>query len=168
VTAINQNSPGWVGNSAWVLVGFAALPASALWARLARRWSRPTLLVSALIIQAVGIALPALLGGVAPALISAVMFGATFLGVGSIVLALGAHLQFPRAVAVLTIGYSVGQILGPVIATPLLHNGYHLALLVGAAIVLAAALAAAGLRVRFPHRIGVMVEPFRQAALDWQ
>jgi MFS family permease len=162
VAAINQNSPGWVGNSAWILVGVAALPASALWLRLARRWSRPSLLLAALLIQAAGIALPALVGGVATALVSALLFGATFLGVGSIVLALGAHLQFPRAVALLTAGYSIGQILGPVIATPLLHNGYHDALLVGAAIVLAAALAAAGLRVRFPHRVGVMVEPSRR------
>jgi MFS family permease len=165
VAAINENSPGWVGSSAWVLVGLAALPASAVWARLGRRWSRPTLLFTALIIQAAGIALPALVGGVAPALISAVLFGATFLGVGSIVLALGAHLQVPHAVALLTTGYSVGQVLGPVIATPLLHNGYHVALLVGAAVVLAAALAAAGLRVRFPHRVGVMVEPSRQAGV---
>jgi MFS family permease len=168
VAAINENSPGWVGSSAWVLVGLAALPASALWARLGQHWSRPTLLFLALVVQAAGIALPSLVGGVAPALISAVLFGATFLGVGSIVLALGAHLQFPRAVALLTTGYSVGQILGPVIATPLLHNGYHVALLVGAAIVLAAALAAAGLRVRFPHHVGVMVEPSRQATLNWQ
>jgi MFS family permease len=168
VAAINENSPGWVGSSAWVLVGLAALPASAMWARLGQHWSRPTLLFIALIVQAAGIALPSLVGGVAPALISAVLFGATFLGVGSIVLALGAHLQFPHAVALLTTGYSVGQILGPVIATPLLHNGYHVALLVGAAIVLAAALAAAGLRVRFPHHVGVMVEPSRQATLNWQ
>jgi MFS family permease len=161
VAAINENSPGWVGSSAWVLVGLAAVPASAMWARLGQHWSRPTLLFIALIVQAAGIALPSLVGGAVPALISAVLFGATFLGVGSIVLALGAHLQFPRAVALLTTGYSVGQILGPVIATPLLHNGYHVALLVGAAIVLAAALAAAGLRIRFPHRVGAMVEPSR-------
>jgi MFS family permease len=168
VAAINENSPGWVGSCAWVLVGLAALPASAMWARLGQHWSGPTMLVIALIVQAAGIALPSLVGGVAPALISAVLFGATFLGVGSIVLALGAHLQFPRAVALLTTGYSVGQILGPVIATPLLHNGYHVALLVGAAIVLAAALAAAGLRVRFPHHVAVTVEPSRQATLNGQ
>jgi hypothetical protein len=40
----------------------------------------------------------------AAALVSAVLFGATFLGVGSLALALGAHLQFPRAVALLTTG----------------------------------------------------------------
>jgi hypothetical protein len=77
------------------------------------------------------------------------------------VLALGAHLQFPRAIALLTTGYSVGQILGPQIVRPLLHNGYHAALLVGAAIVLAAALAAAALRVGFPLRVGAMLEPSR-------
>jgi hypothetical protein len=59
------------------------------------------------------------------------------------------RVQLPRAVALLTTGYSVGQILGPVIATPLLHNGYHVALLAGAAIVLAAAVAAAELRCAF-------------------
>jgi hypothetical protein len=55
----------------------------------------------------------------------------------------------------------------PVIATPLLHNGYHGALLVGAASVLAGAVAAAELRVcSAPRR--VMVEPSRHAVLDWQ
>ncbi|SCG73067.1 YbfB/YjiJ family MFS transporter [Micromonospora inositola] len=30
--AIDQTAPGWVGRGAWVLVGLAALPSSALWA----------------------------------------------------------------------------------------------------------------------------------------
>ena len=92
---------------------------------------------------------------------SAVLFGGTFLGVASLALALGAHLQYPRAVAVLTTGYSTGQILGPLLVTPLLHGGYRVALLVGAAVVLAAAAAAAVLRINFPHRVGGMVEPSR-------
>jgi MFS family permease len=50
----------------------------------------------------------------------------------------------------LTAGYSVGQIIGPLIVTPLLHHGYQGALIVAAAIVLAAAIAAAILRVGFP------------------
>lgn len=53
--------------------------------------------------------------------------------------------------ALLTAGYSVGQILGPLAVTPLLHHGYHQALLLAAAVVLAAAAAAALLRVGFPH-----------------
>lgn len=147
VAAINENSPAWAGSGAWVLAGLAAVPASAAWAHLSRRWTRPALLCAALLIQAGGIALPALVSGVAPALLSAILFGATFLGVASMALALGAQLRYRRAVALLTTGYGLGQILGPLIVTPLLHHGYRAPLLVGAAIVLAAALAAAVLRI---------------------
>jgi hypothetical protein len=153
VAAIDQSSPGWIGSASWVLVGLAALPAPALWAWLAYRFSLPSLLLAALVIQAIGIALPALFGGTAPAIISALLFGATFLGIGTISLAIGAHLQFPRAVALLTTGYSAGQILGPLIVTPILNHGYHDALLFGAAIVGLAALAAGILRIRFPRKV---------------
>jgi MFS family permease len=161
VAAINEHAAAWVGTSAWVLAGLAAFPAAALWNALARRWSRPALLLAALLIQAFGIALPALAGGVAAALVSAALFGATFLGIASMALAMGAHLQYPRSVALLTAGYSVGQILGPLIVTPLLSSGYHVALLVAAAIVLAAAVAAAALRAGYPHQVGIMIEPSR-------
>jgi MFS family permease len=153
VAAIGQGLPGWIGSGAWVLVGLAAVPASALWTSLGRRFTRPDLLAAALVIQAAGIALPALVGNVAAALVSAVLFGATFLGVSTLALATGNHLRFPRSVALLTAGYSVGQILGPLAVTPLLHHGYHQALLLAAAVTAAAALAAIALRVRFPHRM---------------
>ncbi|WP_406446264.1 YbfB/YjiJ family MFS transporter [Streptomyces sp. NBC_00631] len=154
VAAIGQGSPGRLGSGAWVLVGLAAVPSSALWARLGRRWSRPGLLLTALTIQAAGIALPALTGSTAAALASAVLFGATFLGVSTLALATGAHLRFPRSVALLTAGYSVGQILGPLVVAPLLRHGYQQALLLAALVVLAAALAAAVLRIGFPHHMG--------------
>jgi hypothetical protein len=38
-----------------VVVGLAAIPGSALWTALARRWSRPTLLVLALLPRAVAL-----------------------------------------------------------------------------------------------------------------
>jgi len=159
VAAIAQSSPGWISSGAWVLAGLAAVPSSALWAGLAKRWSRPVLLTAALTIQAVGIALPAAVGGVTAALFSAVLFGGTFLGVTNLALATGTHLRFPRAVALLTAGYSVGQILGPLAATPLLHHGYHPALILGALIVLAAALASGLLRIGFPHHLAASVVP---------
>jgi MFS family permease len=155
VAAVEQSSPGWIGSGAWVVVGLAAVPSSALWAGLGRRWSRPALLSAALLVQAVGIALPALSGGVAAALISAALFGGTFIGVSTLALATGAHLRVPRAVALLTAGYSVGQVLGPLVAAPLLHHGYRRALALAAVTVLAAALAALVLRVRFPHHMPV-------------
>ncbi|MHC3471323.1 YbfB/YjiJ family MFS transporter [Streptomyces sp. 7R007] len=153
VAAVGQGSPGWIGSGAWVLVGLAAVPSSALWARLGHRWSRPGLLLAALVVQAVGIALPALTGSVAAALVCAVLFGATFLGVCTLALATGAELRFPRSVALLTAGYSVGQILGPPAVAPLLHHGYRPALALAALVVLAAAAAAAVLRIGFPHHM---------------
>ncbi|MDN3356693.1 YbfB/YjiJ family MFS transporter [Actinomadura sp. DC4] len=150
VAAIEQRAPAWIGSAAWTLVGLAAVPSSALWAWLHRRWSRPGLLVTALVVQAAGIATPALLGGVAAALISAALFGATFVGVSTLALGAGTDLRFPRSVALLTAGYSAGQIAGPLIVTPLLHHGYRDALVLAAVIVLVAAASAGVLRRRGP------------------
>jgi MFS family permease len=147
VAAIAQSSPGHLGGRAWILVGLAAVPSAALWARAGRRWSQPTLLVAALGVQAVGIALPALAGGVAPALIGAALFGGTFIGVSTIAVAAGRDMGFPRAVAVLTAGYSIGQIVGPLIVAPLLHQGFRYALWTSAGVVVLAAFAAIALLV---------------------
>jgi hypothetical protein len=63
VAAIKQNSSGWLGTGAWLFVGLAAVPSAALWAWLCARWSHPTLLAGALLLQAFGIALPAIAPG---------------------------------------------------------------------------------------------------------
>jgi predicted MFS family arabinose efflux permease len=164
VAAIDQNAPANIGSGAWILVGAAALPSSVLWAGLSRTWSRPTLLAAALIAQAIGVALPAVFGGTTAALASAILFGATFLGIGTIVLATGTHLRAPHAVAILTTGYSAGQILGPILVSPRLDHGYHEALMVSAAIVAVAAVAALTLRHRFPHHLGPLPTRVRTAA----
>ncbi|MFF1595146.1 YbfB/YjiJ family MFS transporter [Streptomyces sp. NPDC058286] len=75
--AIQQGAKGRLGSSAWIVFGLAAaLPFCAAWAWSARRWSRPVPLLASLSIQAIGIALPTLLGGTTPALVSAMLFGA--------------------------------------------------------------------------------------------
>ena len=74
VAAIKETSSGWLGNGAWLFVGVAAAPPAALWAWLGRRWSHPTLLVAALVLRAVGIALPAVAGGSAAAFVGAALF----------------------------------------------------------------------------------------------
>ncbi|WP_350279060.1 YbfB/YjiJ family MFS transporter [Kribbella sp. HUAS MG21] len=141
VAAINETAAGPVGNSAWIVAGLAAVPSTALWSRLGRRWPRPALLLVALVLQAAGTALPTIVPGTVAALISAALFGATFLGIANLALAIGAEQRFPHAVSVLTTGYSLGQIAGPLAVGPLLHNGYHQALLVSAGVVALAAVA---------------------------
>lgn len=150
VAAIGQHSADWVGNGAWIVVGLAAAPSAAMWASVSTRWSHPTLLTVALALQAAGIVLPALTGGVAPALIGAVLFGGTFIGVSTIAMAAGRTLALPQTVAVLTSGYSIGQILGPVLVTPLLHQGFRYALITSAVVVAAAAVLAIWLRLGCP------------------
>lgn len=49
----------------------------------------------------------------------------------------------------------VGRFLGPLLAAPLLHDGYRRALLLAALVVLTAASAAAMLRIGFPHHMVV-------------
>jgi hypothetical protein len=151
VAAIDERAPGTLGASAWVLVGVAALPSAALWAYLGRNRSRPTLLLAVLVAQAIGVALPVFSGSVVAALLSAVLFGGTFLGAVTLALAVGAHLRVARSAAVLTTAYAIGQIAGPLVVTPLLHHGYRTALLAGAIIVACGAVAAAVLRHRFPE-----------------
>jgi uncharacterized MFS-type transporter YbfB len=125
VAAIDQTASTTLGSSAWIIVGVAAVPSAALWAGLSRIWSRPTLPAVALGAQAVGIAFPALVGGTTAALASAVLFGASFLGLATVALATGAHLRTPRTMAILTTRYSVGQIAGRVLVTPTLHHSYQ-------------------------------------------
>ncbi len=91
--------------------------------------------------------LPVLTGATAAALVGAVLFGGTFIGVSTMTLAAGRRLQFPGAVALLTAGYSAGQILGPVAVAPLLRHGFQHVLIAAALVVVAAAVAAALVRI---------------------
>jgi hypothetical protein len=154
VAAIKQNSSGWLGNGAWLVVGLAAAPSAALWAWLSARWSHPTMLAGALLLQAFGIALPAVAPGAIAALLGAILFGATFIGVSTMALAAGRLLGFPGAVALLPTGYSAGQILGPVAATPLLRQGFSHALLAAALVVVLSAMVAGLLRFGIPSAGG--------------
>jgi MFS family permease len=151
VAAISATGPSWLSSSVWIIVGAAAVPSCAAWTWLSRRVSRPTLITGALLLQAVGIALPALSAAVPAAVAAAILFGATFIGITTLSLAAGRHLRVPRAVAVLTAGYAIGQVLGPLVVEPTLHGSYRPALLVGSSLVLAAAVCSALLRIQFPH-----------------
>jgi MFS family permease len=147
VAAVAQDAPHWLGGGTWLVVGLATVPSAALWAALSARWSHPRLLVTALCMQALGIATASFFGGVTAALVGAVLFGGTFIGVSTLSLAAGRTLRYPRAVALLTAGYSVGQLAGPTMVSPLLGDGYRPALLVAAAVVSAAALVAGLIRI---------------------
>jgi predicted MFS family arabinose efflux permease len=108
-----------MGNTVWIFVGLAAVPSCVVWARLGVYWGLGTALRVAYFILAVGIVLP-VLSTTAPAfLLSAVLYGGSFMGIVLLTMSLG-KLSMPgdsgKAVGLLTAVFGIGQILGPWLA----------------------------------------------------
>ena len=129
---------GWV----WVIVGVAAAPSSFLWDRVARSMGDTPALLLAFGLQTVSIVLPVATTDTALNLLSAVLYGGTFVGIVSLTLTLiGRH--FPdnpaKAMARLTLSYGVAQIIAPAMAGSMAaHTGnYRGALEVTAAVMIA-------------------------------
>lgn len=104
------------GPWAWLLVGLAATPAVFVWDRIARRTGDVHALLIAFGVQIVGVLLPAVAEGLAAALLGALLYGATFIGIVSLTLALVGR-RSPanpgKAMARLTLSYGVAQISAP-------------------------------------------------------
>ncbi len=124
---------------AWVFVGLAAAFATFAWIPAAARLGKSRALAVALGIQAVGLAAPVFSPSAFAVILCAIALGGTFIAIALFSNGLGRDI-FPRmtnaAVSRLTVLYSVGQIVGPIVATQLaLRFGtYNPALLAAAGI----------------------------------
>lgn len=107
------------GAAAWALVGLAAMPAVFLWDRVARRLGELRALLLAFGLQTLSVVLPALSGSLAAALLGALGYGATFIGIVSMTLALVGR-RSPnnpgKAMARLTLSYGAAQVIAPALA----------------------------------------------------
>ena len=107
------------GPWAWLLVGLSATPAVFLWDRVARRFGDLNALLAAFALQIVSVVLPMLSGSLAAALTGALLYGATFIGLVSLTLALVGR-RSPgnpgKAMARLTLSYGVAQVTAPALA----------------------------------------------------
>lgn len=106
-------------NLAWILLGVALAPSCYFWMRSAVKLGDFRTLTFAYLLQAIGCALPVLWPSTASALIGGFLFGACFMGIVTVVLALGGKLSphNPSAlIGILVVSYGVGQIVGPVLA----------------------------------------------------
>jgi predicted MFS family arabinose efflux permease len=108
-----------LGDWMWLLVGVAAIPAPILWDRIARRLGYLRTLQVAYGLQIIGIVLPVSSGSLLAAIVSAALFGFTFIGIVSLVLTM-VGVRYPahpaQIMARLTLGYGIAQILGPILA----------------------------------------------------
>lgn len=121
IVAIAQHTPAFSGNptSVWVLVGLAAIPSCVVWAYFGNRYGYMLSLLILLVIQAVGIALPALSDTSISFYVSAILFGATFMGVTTLATAYARNKNpngSARVFAIMTTVYAFGQMVGPSIA----------------------------------------------------
>ncbi|MFI6998566.1 YbfB/YjiJ family MFS transporter [Nocardia sp. NPDC050175] len=151
VAAVSDQRGQVVGAWIWVVVGAAAVPATVLWGVAARRWSPAVAMPIALLAQCVSAVLPAVSAAVWPALLSAALFGATFVGIVMLAIRIGGELSDGNVAAPLTAVYGAGQMLGPLVVAPVIGDSYPAAFVI-AAMVLAGATIAAGVVTRLIRR----------------
>lgn len=143
IVAIAETSDVFMGSGTqvWAIVGLAAVPSTMIWAFVGSRFGWMKSFTALLVIQAIGVALPAFSESPTSFYASAVLFGATFMGV-TVLVASYAREKFPHASArilsVLTVTYALGQMIGPIIASWLAsQTGSFGSALIGASVVIA-------------------------------
>lgn len=120
IVAIVDQLPGLQGQGGWsfLVLGLAAAPACIVWDFVARRFGYLNALISACILQIVGILLPVMDTSLSSALIGAALFGGTFVGIVSLVLTMAGQ-YYPSRPAMMmgkmTVSYGVAQILAPAV-----------------------------------------------------
>jgi predicted MFS family arabinose efflux permease len=106
------------GTLAFLVVGLTAAPSCILWDLIARRVGNLSALILAGSVQAVGILLPVFLTGLAPTLCSAALFGATVMGIVSLVLTMAGRYYPTRPAKMMgkmTVAYGLAQVIAPAI-----------------------------------------------------
>ncbi|CAA6823012.1 MAG: Transporter, MFS superfamily [uncultured Thiotrichaceae bacterium] len=144
LVAIVDNQPALNGNGSlvWLLTGLAAAPACIFWDRVARKVGELKALFIAYGVNIVGIIIPVLDNSLTGVIISGILFGATFIGIVSLMLTMVGKF-FPtkpaKPMGKLTLSYGVAQIVAPAMSGMMAEaSGNYNMPLVMAAIIMAA------------------------------
>lgn len=111
------------GNLAWLIVGIAGVPSSILWMRLAHRFNSADVIIFALSLQVIGILLPALSTNIYINLLSAAIYGSTFIGLVALFMNLGGKISKHNPVILMgsmTAAYGIGQVAAPLYSVALI------------------------------------------------
>lgn len=136
----------------WLIVGVGAIPSCVIWSFLAKRWGFVNSLVIAMVLQSIGIALPVFWLNQSSLIISAFLFGATFVGITTLATTLARQMSpanSSRIIGYLTAMYAAGQMIGPTIAGVLISytESFNSALIGAAGVVfIGAMLLVSGIR----------------------
>ncbi len=103
----------------WMMVGLAAIPSCLIWSLLAKKWGYIKSLVLAMAMQSLGIAMPVFWMSKTSFVISALLFGATFMGITTLATTVGREMNpsdSSRTIGILSAIYALGQLIGPTLA----------------------------------------------------
>jgi len=138
----------------WLVVGLAAMPSTALWARVGQRAGVLPAYALACLLAAVGVAAGGLWQTPVGVLLAAALLGGTFMGITALGFTAARALapeQGRRSSALMTAGFGVGQVAGPLVGGRLLDSTGSFAVpSIIAAVALAVAAAVAGVAARRP------------------
>lgn len=138
------------GGFAFILVGLAATPAALVWDRIARNVGYLKALLAAYTLQAIGIVLPAINNTLPVVILSALLFGGTFIACVSLVLTMAGKF-YPsnpaKFMGTMTLAYGCAQIIAPVFTGYLAEafENYDLGLYLSAAVMMLGTLFLLGL-----------------------
>lgn len=120
----------------WMFVGLGAIPSTLIWSLIAEKISYKKAIYGAFILQIISVCLPVFTHEIFSLVISSVLFGGTFLGLTTLFISKGQSLMYKtddplNLVSLLTVIYSLGQMLAPMFAGILIgkSNNYNIALI---------------------------------------
>jgi predicted MFS family arabinose efflux permease len=148
IVSIAEKTPSFHNDATlvWMMVGLAAIPSCLIWSILAKKWGFVKSLVLAMALQSLGMAMPAFWISKTSFIISALLFGATFMGITTLATTLGRQINpanSSRTIGILTAIFAIGQLIGPILSgvmSSFTHNfnttliGASSAVLIGAAL----------------------------------
>lgn len=124
----------------WLVVGLTGVPACVFWDRVARRTGELKALLVAYALQIVGIVLPALDVSAGMLLLSAALYGGTFIGIVTLMLTMVGRFYPTRPakpMGRLTLSYGVAQVIAPATAGSIAEtSGSYASSLAAAAVVM--------------------------------
>ncbi|MBZ8175430.1 YbfB/YjiJ family MFS transporter [Staphylococcus delphini] len=126
----------------WMFVGLGAIPATVLWSMIGQRIGICLSVILAFLLQIVAVLMPIFTVNAFAIALSSMIFGATFLGLTTLFMSKSHQITFEtkgnNLVAVMTLIYSVGQMIAPYISGILIErtHSYNDALIFAAVILI--------------------------------
>ncbi|WP_293266123.1 YbfB/YjiJ family MFS transporter [Neptunomonas sp.] len=117
-----------MGEQIWLVIGLTAIPSVLVWEKIARKTGTLYALLLCYIIHIIGILVPVFYTTLAAAMISAILYGCTFIGIVSLVLTMAGRF-YPtkpaKLMGKLTLSYGIAQILAPAAAGVMAEQTGH-------------------------------------------